>query len=158
LGDVDAAYKAKLINRLPAERRERLTFLPVTPPSALPSEIARHDIGLALELDFPASKNYTISNKILQYLNAGVAVLASDTIGQIEVLTRAPGVGIIATLSQTTELTAKLDVLLADRQRLAAMGEAARKAAEDIYCWEREAPRLVAAAESALRRPVSQTR
>lgn len=158
LGDVDATYKEKLINRLPAERRDHLRFLPVTPPSVLPTEIARHDVGLALELDFPTSKNCTISNKILQYLNAGVAVLASDTIGQIEVLTRAPDVGIIATLSQTTELTAKLDALLSDRQRLAAMGKAARRAAEDIYCWEREAPRLVAAAESALRRPVSKAR
>ena len=158
LGDVDATYKEKLINRLPAERRDHLRFLPVTPPSVLPTEIARHDVGLALELDFPTSKNCTISNKILQYLNAGVAVLASDTIGQIEVLTRAPGVGIIATLSQTTELAAKLDALLSDRQRLAAMGKAARRAAEDIYCWEREAPRLVAAAESALRRPVSKAR
>lgn len=115
--------------------------------------IAQHDLGLALEPTLPANKTCTISNKILQYLNAGVAVLASDTAGQREVLERVPGAGLLANLSQTGELTAQLDALLSDRRRIVAMGEAARRGAAEVYCWEREAPRLVAAVEQALSLP-----
>ena len=155
LGDVDPAYKAKLIQRLPPERRDSLTFLPVTSPDELPSLIAAHDIGLALELDYPRSKSCTISNKILQYLNAGVAVVASDTLGQREVLANAPGAGVLASLFQTGELAAQLDRILASRPLLDSMKRAARRAAIETYCWEREAPRLLAAVESAVSSPAA---
>ncbi len=153
LGDVGAAYRDKLFRRLPAERRDCLRFLPFTSPDKLPSVIAQHDLGLALEPTLPANKTCTISNKILQYLNAGVAVVASDTAGQREVLERVPGAGILADLSQTGELAAQLDALLSDRRRIVAMGQAARRGAAETYCWEREAPRLLAAVEGALRLP-----
>jgi glycosyltransferase involved in cell wall biosynthesis len=154
LGEIDGNYKKKLFERLPSERRTSLTFLPVTSPDDLPSVISKHDIGLALELDYPTSKSCTISNKILQYLNAGIAVVASDTLGQREVFANAPDIGLLTDLFQTGELTMKLDGILADRTQLAAMGRAARNAAIATYCWEHEAPRLIAAVESALKTPV----
>jgi glycosyltransferase involved in cell wall biosynthesis len=151
LGDVDAAYRSKLLGLLPPDRRGLLEFLPLTSPKNLPAAIARHDIGLALELDFPTSKDCTISNKILQYLNAGLAVVASNTAGQREVFSQAPGAGILITLSQTTALVAQLDELLSDRARIASLGRAARRAAVETYSWQRQAPLLLAAVESALR-------
>jgi glycosyltransferase involved in cell wall biosynthesis len=153
LGDVDGGYREKLIRRLPPGRRDWMRFAPVTSPEALSLEIARHDIGLALELDFPMSKDCTISNKILQYLNAGVAVVASGTAGQREVLARAPDAGILMTLSQTGDLAARLDALFSDGARLESMGRAARRAAVETYSWEREAPRLLAAVKDALPHP-----
>lgn len=154
LGDVDHAYRMKLVNRVPAARRSQLEFLPITSPEELPAVIARHDVGLALEAGIPASRNYTITNKILQYFNAGLGVLASGTAGQREVLARAPDAGHVVDLNETGELTQLLDALLADPARLAAMGAAARRAAEECYCWEKEIPRLVAAVERALKAPV----
>jgi glycosyltransferase involved in cell wall biosynthesis len=153
LGDVSPDYREKLARRLPPAQRERLEFLPITSPEQLPTVIARHHIGLALEANRPASRHYTITNKILQYLNAGLAVVASDTAGQREVLARAPGAGHLVTLTETAELARLLDAMLADRAALAAMGAAARRAAEEYYCWEQDAPRLVAAVEDALKFP-----
>jgi glycosyltransferase involved in cell wall biosynthesis len=155
LGDVDAAYRENLIGRLPQKRRDWLEFLPITSPENLPAVIARHHIGLALEPSIPANKDYTISNKILQYFNAGLAVIASNTTGQREALTRAPGAGYVVTLSETGELTRLLDSMVADRGRLVAMGAAARRAAEEHYCWEKEIPHLVAAVEGALEQPLA---
>jgi glycosyltransferase involved in cell wall biosynthesis len=153
LGDVDQSYREKLVGRLPPDRRSRLGFKPVMSPAELSLEIARHDIGLALELTFPMSKDCTISNKILQYLNAGLAVLGTGTAGQREVLAHAPGAGLIIDPSQTGDLAALLDSLIGDRPRLEAMGRAARQAAADTYCWERESPRLLGAVERALSAP-----
>jgi glycosyltransferase involved in cell wall biosynthesis len=158
LGQPCHGYREKLLRRLPPSHRDRVEFLQLVPPSQLSSLIARHDIGLALEQAFIVNRDLTITNKILQYLNAGLAIIASDTVGQREVLVGAPDAGLIVDLSQTGELAQCLDKLLESRQRIAAMGEAARRAAEKIYSWEREAPRLLAAVGLALASPVPRAR
>jgi glycosyltransferase involved in cell wall biosynthesis len=150
LGDVSAEYRAKLLGRLPAERRTQLEFIPIVPPEELPAVIARHDVGLALEPNIPANKDCTISNKILQYLNASLAVVASDTAGQREVLGHAPDAGILVSLHETAGLAETLDNLLASPHRIATMGAAARRAAEEIYCWEKTEPVLLHAVTTAV--------
>lgn len=151
LGAVDENYRAHLLNRLSPIRRDQITFLPLTSPWQLPAVIAAHDVGLALEATTPASRNLTITNKILQYLNAGLAIIASRTTGQDEVLANAPDAGISVNVDNASEVASQLDVLLCDPARLRAMGAAARRAAEANYCWERESPRLLRAVEVALR-------
>jgi glycosyltransferase involved in cell wall biosynthesis len=153
LGNVRARYDRHLLALVPEAFRSRVSFLPLVPPAALPGVIARHDLGLALEDSSITNRDLTITNKVLQYLNAGLAVVASGTTGQREVINRAPGAGILVDLARPPELAAQLDALLADPARLAAIGRAARQAAETTYCWEREAPRLLAQVEAALARP-----
>jgi hypothetical protein len=46
-----------------------------------------------------------------------------------------------------------LDGLIARPERIAAMGAAARRAAEAVFCWERDEPRLLAAVATALGSP-----
>jgi glycosyltransferase involved in cell wall biosynthesis len=151
LGQSRAGFGEELRARLPPERREQMELRPLVPPAELATIIARHDLGLALEQPFIPNRDLTITNKILQYLNAGLAVVASDTAGQREVLAGAPEAGLLVELHETTQLARQLDRLLADRATLAARQRAARKLAEDQYCWEREAPRLLNAVETALR-------
>ncbi len=152
LGDVSSSYREKLLGRLPSARRSSLEFQSIVAPAELPGVIARHDIGLALEPKIP-DKNLTSSNKIFQYFNAGLGVLASETAGQIEALQQAPAAGRIIPLMQTAELAAQLDALIADPGAIAAMGRAARRAAVETLSWEREKPRLLAAVASALAAP-----
>lgn len=144
LGQIRGGYDRDLLALLPESFRSRVEFLPLVPPNELPGVIARHDIGLALEQSTIVNRDLTITNKILQYLNAGLAVVASGTVGQREVMARAPGAGVVVDLNQATALANQLDALLVDRVNLAATGRAARSAAEKTYCWEREAPKLVA--------------
>jgi glycosyltransferase involved in cell wall biosynthesis len=47
--------------------------------------ISTFGIGLAIENNFPTSRETTITNKILQYVQAGISILATNTKGQIEV-------------------------------------------------------------------------
>jgi len=145
LGQPRAGFAGELLARLPEDRRGRVEFLPLAPPAALASIIARHDVGLALEQPFILNRDLTITNKILQYLNAGLAVVASNTAGQREVLAHAPAAGLLVNLQETTRLASELDQLLADQPALAARQRAARQLAVDHYCWEHEVPRLLAA-------------
>ncbi len=152
LGEVAQDYARGLLATLPPAFRSRVAFLPLVSPTELPAIIARHDIGLALEQAFIRNRDLTITNKILQYLGAGLAVVASDTAGQREVLTRGPDAGLVLPLHETTALGQALDRLVADPAGLRARQIAARRLAESHYSWEREGPRLVALVEAALGR------
>jgi glycosyltransferase involved in cell wall biosynthesis len=150
LGQPTPGYDRRLLSHLPSAWHPRVSFLPLVPPAELPGVIAQCDVGLALEPRIPENKNRTISNKILQYLNAGLAVVASDTAGQCEVLAQRPEAGVIVEMHETTYLAETLDRLLADRVALVRRQTAARKLAEDTYCWERETPNLLALVARAL--------
>jgi glycosyltransferase involved in cell wall biosynthesis len=151
LGEVRGGYDAHLLSLLPAALRSRVTFVSLVPPRDLPAVIARHDIGLALEPTEPANKNLTISNKILHYLGAGLAVVATPTAGQREVLAHGPDAGALLEFSDPERAAAALDTLLADRATLHLRQRAARRLAEERYCWEREQPKLRALVERSLR-------
>jgi glycosyltransferase involved in cell wall biosynthesis len=150
LGEPSAGFAEKVRNRLPPERQTSVSLLPPVPPTALPALIASHDIGLALERTEIPSRDLTITNKILQYLNAGLAVMASDTAGQREVLARAPDAGLLVNLSDVAATAAALDQLLGDRAELMRRQQAARRLAEEVYCWEKESPRLLSLVAEAL--------
>lgn len=153
LGEPSPGYDEILLRDLTPDQRSRVEFLPLVAPEALPTVIARHDIGLALEESSIVNRDLTISNKILQYLNAGLAVVATPTSGQREVLARAPGSGVLIDLSHIDACATTLDTLLGDRVALAARQHAARFAAEQLYSWERETPVLLGAVAAALARP-----
>jgi glycosyltransferase involved in cell wall biosynthesis len=153
LGDERPGYREALLRRLPADKRARVHFIPIVAPEDLPLKLAEFDLGLALEPSWPRNRDITISNKILQYLNAGLAVVSTDTAGQSEVMHAVPDAGLLVQAHETTQLAAALDALLADRARLRAMQVAARRGAERQFCWEREEPRLLAAVAQALSQP-----
>lgn len=151
LGEARAPFRQTLLHPLDDRARPRVVFRPLVAPAELPAVIAEHDIGLALEESRIPSRNLTITNKILQYLNAGLAIVASPTAGQREVLARGEEAGgLLPVAAGPDELAAWLDTFIADRAALHRRQHAARGLAEEAYCWEREAPRLLAGVERAL--------
>lgn len=152
VGHCCADFRRTLAVELPPEKLPQLEFVDFVAAPLLPSLLAQHDIGLALEPHEPLNKEYTTSNKIYQYLNAGLAVLATPTAGQREVFARAPAIGQLLDLAKATQTAAALDAFLADRSRLLACRHAARAAAEQYFCWEKTAPILLAAVAAALAR------
>jgi len=150
LGEDAGTFRTQMFQSVPDRLHPHLEFLDLVPAENLPDIIARHDIGLALELAEIPNRDLTITNKILQYLNAGLAVVATDTRGQREVLAHAPGAGILISLDEPAALARHLDDFIADRQQLAVRQQAARQLATDRYCWELESPGLLALVAAAL--------
>jgi hypothetical protein len=107
----------------------------------LPGLLSRFDVGLALEPRLPANRDLTITNKILQYLNAGLAIVATPTQGQLEVLEAAGGAGVAIDFSRDDAYSA-LSSFLSDAARLRSAQTASRRAAETRFCWEKEEPVL----------------
>lgn len=151
LGEDRGQFAATLMGGLSPARRDTVQTMEPLPPDELPGEIARHDVGLALEDASVASRDLTITNKILQYLNAGLAVVATSTAGQREVLAHAPDAGVFIDPANPSNTVRVLNDLLAARASLASRQRTARRLAEDVYSWELEAPKLLRLVELALR-------
>ncbi len=150
LGESAQGFVQKLRASVPDTCQARLELLDLVPTDELPDVIARHDIGLALELADIPNRDLTITNKILQYLNAGLAIIATDTRGQREVLACNPAAGILVSLDDPESLARRLDEFIADRVSLVARQQAARQLAVSHYCWEQEAPKLTTLVAGAL--------
>lgn len=149
VGEDRDGYRGRLRSMVAGPRQALVEFSDLVPPGGLPTLLSRHDVGLALEAAGSRSRDLTITNKILQYLNAGLAVVATPTAGQREVLDRAPGAGMFLQ-SDPAANAALLDGLLRDGPRLQARQRAARGLAESHYCWELEQRTLLALADGAL--------
>jgi len=137
-GNLFQNFRQELIQRFPADRGHQLFFHPLVPHNQLLSRIAEHDIGLATEEYIPESRNLTITNKILQYLQGGIAVVASDTLGQQEVAREAPEAVFLFRNKNQEELSSLLNNLFSDPERLSKAKTAALKAAREKFCWERQ--------------------
>ena len=123
---------------------------PLVPPAELLSRIAEHDVGIASEDTVPANRDLTVTNKILHYLLGGLAVVATRTAGQEEVAAAAPDAVTVVDQSDARAMGVAIEALAADRERLRRAQAAALDAARRTFCWERQAPTVVAAAEAAL--------
>lgn len=157
LGEILTAYRNELLSPVPEAKRNQITFHPLVSPAQLPSIVAQYDIGLALEESSILSRDLTITNKILQYMNAGLAIVASDTAGQREVLAHDPKAGLLVSLADPSRLARQLDALLVDRAVLKSRQGAAQRLAAGTYCWEHEAPRVVELVQSALAGKINRT-
>ena len=150
-GSYTPATEAWLRNLLPKDRGHQLYLHELVHPEELLSRIAEHDIGLALDLTVPQSRDLTVTNKILHYLLGGLAVVASDTSGQAEIAAAAPHAVRLFRCGDATALAEQLNLLLTDPALLADAKAAALAVAKSHFCWERQAPILLNSVEMALR-------
>ena len=135
---------------VPSEWRDLIFIHPTVSNTELLSHIAEHDIGLALEIPYCFNKQFTTSNKLFQYLQAGLAVIATDTAGQREILSEQPAIGRLIPNNDPVALAQALKDLLCDSEKLTATKAASLQAAKEQFCWEKQAEILLQAAELAL--------
>jgi glycosyltransferase involved in cell wall biosynthesis len=145
-----SGFENWLAHRVPEAWRGRIMVHGIVANTELLSRITEHDIGFAGETPTVRSRDLTITNKILYYLLAGLAVLASDTAGQREVATQAPGGVFLYPSGDIRALAARLDALLESADALRQAKSAALGAAERTFCWERQEQALLGSIKRAL--------
>jgi glycosyltransferase involved in cell wall biosynthesis len=142
-GNCSEDFKTELTLIFPAEKGHQLFFHSLVPHKELLSRIAEHDIGLATEEYRPDSRNLTITNKILQYLLGGIAVIASDTAGQKEVAAVVPDAVFLFKNYNSDDLSSKINALIGDKATLEKAKKSALAIATSKYCWEQQEKWLV---------------
>lgn len=114
-------------------------------PQDVPAHMAGSAIGVAPYPDLGGSeRQYFSPMKILEYLAAGLAVVASG-VGQVPQLLRdgTDQHGVLVPPSDPTALAAALDDLAACPDRRARMGRSGRRLAEERHSWRRVVVRIL---------------
>jgi glycosyltransferase involved in cell wall biosynthesis len=113
------------------------------PPEQLVERSAQHDIGLALEMGHTPNRKIAITNKILNYMLAGLGIAATDVPAQRDIVAASPGAGFLYAPGDAQALAKGLNVWLKDPAALKRAKTAARHWAEARFCWDREKTKLL---------------
>ena len=148
-GNYPKSAREWLEPQIPQQYRQHCFIHPTVPTSELLSRIAEHDIGLALETPNIVSRDLTVTNKLFQYIQAGLAVVATDTKGQTEVISQMPDCGQLIANNSVVALVEALNELITVPQRLAAAKAAALVAAKNMS-WETQERKIQLAVDKAL--------
>jgi hypothetical protein len=149
-GKPAAGFESWLQNSVPPYWRDRIFVHDLVSNEELLSRVAEHDIGFAGEMKYCHSRDLTVTNKILYYLLAGLAVIASDTAGQCEVAEQAPDAVLLYRSGDCSALADKINLLLGSRNRLERAKACAIQAAKQTFCWERQENALLETIANAL--------
>lgn len=135
-GTPRSGYIDALLSTLPSAWQDRVHIHPQVPQAELLSRLAEHDIGFCGELSDSISRDVTITNKVFEYMRAGLAIVASDTRGQIEVAEIAPRAVHLFAQGDAISLAAALGPIIVSKERQQASAEASLVALKDHFSWE----------------------
>ncbi len=124
---------------------------PVEPHEIFP-RIAEHDVGLALEHPVSLNRRLCVCNKMLSYFISGLAVAATSTLGQKNILSRCPGTGFLYSPGNYNELAAGLNEFISNPGKLAACKKTSFEAAKNYWNWEKESKKLLEIMNRVLKR------
>ncbi len=149
-GNVLPQFRDWLDDQVRAAARPDLVFVhPLPgPPDVLPT-LATCDVGLALDQNDCLNRSTTICNKMCLYLQAGLATIATATLGQVSVLRGQFEAGLLYEPGEIDELVGVLNQLR-DRNRLEHMKREAWRAGMERYNWDVEQREFLDAVRDAL--------
>ena len=124
------------------EIRHRVKLHALVPNAELAERSASHDVGLALEEPYCRNKEFTASNKIFEYLRCGLAVVATDTRGQCEVMAACPDAGWVIPSGDIDALAKCLQRIIDKPKCLQSAKAKALDAAASSWAWENHSLRL----------------
>lgn len=150
-------YLDTLMARCAKDLRRRVYTHPQVPQQELLSRLMEHDIGFCGELSDCRSRDLTVTNKILEYMRAGLAIVASDTAGQQEVAAKMPSAVSLFRQTDVGALAQSLRRLIESPERLQAAKRAAWSEFDGAFGWEHSKRRIQANVESFFARPARRT-
>jgi len=102
-----------------------------------------YDVGLALERSDHPNYSRTVTNKVFSYLLAGLAIAATDTLGQREIMSQIPAAGALYPTGNSRGLRQILEHWLTHPEQLRQAQRAAWDAARQKFCWDLECAKFL---------------
>ncbi|WP_158992206.1 hypothetical protein [Mucilaginibacter sp. L196] len=136
LGFSSDEYKSHLTTLLKQESNCTLHFHNPVYSEELFNIAGQFDIGFASETGFCLNNSIALSNKILTYVQSGLAVIASNTTAQAAFVNQYPQVGRI--YNNAEELADILSIYNSDREMLYQTKQANFKLGQTDLNWENE--------------------
>jgi glycosyltransferase involved in cell wall biosynthesis len=146
-GNCVEGYEVYLQQIFPQHAGHTLFIHPPVKHSELVSILAQYKIGLAIENNHPENKNTTVSNKILQYVQAGIKILATNTAGQSEIAAYFPDAIALISPNEPRQWSITLENLI----KSPAINASSQAAAfEKYFSWEAQEKKLLKLVENAI--------
>ncbi len=143
LGHIPIEKGTSLADNFIKTGRANIFFHGPIPPDQIIAFASQFDIGLAVETGKPLNRDLCLTNKIFTYLQAGLAVVASDTSAQKNLLNQYPGLGKIYQKGDQQSLADALVYYHQHRMELFEAGKAALTAAQGQLNWENESRKFL---------------
>lgn len=132
-GDVIGLLR-KMVEQMGLQNKVR--FVPKVPMDELRAYTALADGGLTLDKDTNINYRFSLPNKLFDYIQAGIPVLASD-LPEIRKIVETYDIGLIAPDHNPEKLALLMHQLLFDDALRAGWSENLLVAAKEL-CWEKE--------------------
>lgn len=116
--------------------KDKIEVVPPANPDEIVASLQNYDVGLTAELPEEMNQELTSSNKLFDYIHAGLAVISSNALGLAETIDEYK-VGMLYEAANITELSAKIDLLAQDKNLLMAFKSNSINAAKQLN-WEQE--------------------
>ncbi|WP_218155025.1 glycosyltransferase family protein [Pedobacter insulae] len=142
-GSYTEEVKSALLNYTTEEWKSRIFFYPQCSGIYLEEWLRHFDIGLALEHSGDLNKKLCISNKIFQYISAGLGVIATNTNGQKWVFDKTPGIGIVVREDDMGSAACQLAYWTENPETLETAKQQSVNAAKLIFNWDLEKNKLL---------------
>ncbi|RYU91610.1 hypothetical protein EWM62_06635 [Mucilaginibacter terrigena] len=107
-------------------------------PNKLIEFATQFDIGIAAENNTPYNRDICLTNKIFTYMQAGLAVIASNTTAQQALLTQYPAIGLVYQNDRIESLAVALQYYSQNNDALVNTKQASYSLALERFNWEQE--------------------
>lgn len=138
----DGQQKEALVSRVSRLHLSTCVFLDSQPKHRLAELFAECDVGLQVLANVPAFYDGTSPNKFFDYIAAGLPVV-NNYPGWLAGLIEERRCGVVVPPNDTLAFADALEALADHRERLAPMGQAARRLAQEQFSRERLAADFV---------------
>lgn len=136
LGNCEPEMKKK-INDMASSSNHIFYYHPVFPDKIF-DLVSEFDIGMATETGVPLNRDICLTNKIFTYLQSGLAVIASDTKAQKDLLKKHPEIGRLYPKGNSNSLASIIELYQNDRMALDMAKQQCKTLGETVFNWERE--------------------
>ncbi len=146
LGHLKEDVKEELMQLISSQNfkdKSCIQFHEPIPPDELFEFATRFDIGLATEPGFSINNTIALSNKVLTYIQSGLALLVSDTEAQKKFIKDYPGMGLVYEKENAGQLAELLNLYIHQPELLKQHQESALRYAHDPLNWEHEKQKLL---------------
>src|SRR5918993_2868941 len=106
-------------------------------------DASKYDVGLAIETDISLNRNICVTNKVFSYLMSGLAIVGSDTDGQLDIFSHFADAVQVCRKNDTKSLGEAMLYFIKNPEALMRSKQAAKQAARDRYNWEFESTLLL---------------